>query len=134
MDRDQEGNKGKTCLSEDSAAAGNQSANNCSLSKDYLTADEEEVLSKIRALWKESRKIKSRLKELDSAINRVRNEQCQSDDREAYISCRGNREPILREWRQCIQRLEELRTEREILEQARKEANRIKMILLGHLD
>ncbi len=125
---------GKTCPLSNSEHSGNEIEAGCSVFKDYLTGDEEKVLSQIRELWKESRKIKSRLKELDSAIkvggiDKGRSGDLRADDLNGKASKR-----VLKEWRQCTRRLEELRAERKRLEHARKEANRIKMILLGHLD
>ena len=65
---DHKENIGNNCPLSNSAHSGNEIEGKCSIFKDYLTRDEEKVLTQIRELWKESRKVKSRLKELDWAI------------------------------------------------------------------
>ena len=96
-----------------------------------LTKDEEEILSKIRTLWAESQRVKARLKELDSSIQKIR--AMETHDHRGFNGLAMDRlERSLADRQECTKRLIALREERRRLEEIRKEANRIKLVLLGH--
>jgi hypothetical protein len=134
MERYPEQNKEDPCVCGDTIDLVSKDAFSCSRLRDYLTVDEEAVLQKIRALWKESRKIKARLKEIDSTVKCSRNDKDRSEATGFHILNGNDSEQTTREWRQHTRRLEELRAERKCLDRAWEEANRIKLVLLGHIE
>lgn len=105
----------------------------CPRSMEYLTEEEEIILSRMRELTKEAREVKTRIKGLDRALTDFEHGQrrlSSGGDPESMASTIGR---ISQEKEECKRILEGLREERKALEGRLKEANRRKLIMLGHI-
>lgn len=104
---------------------GEQERKDCIPFQDYLTAGEEEALSKLRELKKESRRIRDRVRGLEEALTL----QPENQDRLAFHKAQ---ERLHRELGCSFQQLEELKKSWKQWEARRVEANQRKMVLLGY--
>jgi hypothetical protein len=104
----------------------------CSFLQDYITDDEVSALSVLRQLKEHSIIARDRVKELDKIIDFALfdkgSQQLTSEERTKQIF----HAQLYPEWNECNIQLEQLRSQWRAWDGKRKEANKIKMILLGH--
>ncbi len=97
----------------------------CILFQDYLTSEEEDILSALRKLREESRKIKDKIRGLEEGLNL----RAQNQPESAFHK---DQEALHRELGGCFEQLEKLRNVWKEWGPRREEANRRKMALLGY--
>lgn len=97
----------------------------CIAFQDYLTPEEEEVLSMLRKLKEESHKIGDKIRTLEGDIKSASQDQTKSAF--GYVQ-----EGLHTELSVCFQQLENLRMAWKEWEARREGANRRKMLLLGY--
>lgn len=94
----------------------------CTRYKEYLTKEEEAVLTNIRALSEEASATKKKLKNLDSRLET------------GTLVGETGVELIDRERQALIDKLDALKKKRKELDGQREEAHHRKMVMLGHED
>ncbi len=97
----------------------------CIAFQGYLTPEEEEVLSVLRKLKEESRKIGDKIRTLEEDIKSASRDQTKQAF--GYVQ-----EGMQKELSVCFQELEKLRNSWREWAARREEANRRKMVLLGY--
>ena len=104
----------------------------CTRYKDYLTQEEEEVLRMLRDLREQAVRLKGKIKNIektvrteypDSAVHAIPEE-----EKERLLAKKG----LFDEWRDCTDRLEELRAVWKDWQVKKEEAHHRKMVMLGH--
>ena len=104
---------------------GEQKQEDCILFQDYITGEEEGVLSSLRRLKKESRVIRDKIRTLEKALESVPQNQSESSFHRAQ-------EGIHRELGIYFQQLEKLRNDWKEWEARREAAHERKMARLGY--
>ncbi len=102
-----------------------QKGEDCTLFQDYLTAEEEDSLSMLRRLKKESHEIRDKIRGLQKDLELAPQDKTNSAFHKAQ-------EELHRELRVCYERLEKLRDLWNEWETRREVANDRKMALLGY--
>jgi hypothetical protein len=101
--------------------------------KDYLSVEEEEVLAMLRQLKEQARTLRGKMRGLEKAMEgslpgKPQETSSGEDDNRSRAD-----EDLHEEWKACSQQLDELRALWKRWELRKEEANRRKMVLLGHL-
>ena len=100
--------------------------------KDYLIKEEEEALSMLRQIKKQGIQIKKRTGELKKLVDfdflKKEKGQLSSEERAKY----GEQKKLQAELEVCKETLNKLRTQWKTWDEKRKQATKVKMILLGH--
>ena len=102
-----------------------QKQEGCTLFQEYLTAEEEDILSMLRRLKKESRDIKGKIRELEEALELASHDQSKSAFHKAQEGLHG-------ELGAYFEQLEKLRDLWKKWEGRREVANRRKILFLGY--
>ena len=105
----------------------------CTRFKDYITPEEEQVLSMLRDLKEQVRFLRGKIRGMEYAIRLApeSNPGKASTGRERDKGV-GGPDPLQEEMAACVQQLEELRATWKEWEVRREEARNRKMALLGH--
>ena len=104
----------------------------CTPLQEYLTDEEEEILSKLRQLKEEIRKVRHNVQGLEEASKLEANDQSKSGSFQKKQGRNVPKEDIQGELSASLQELETLRISWKEWEDRREEAYRRKMVLLGH--
>ena len=104
----------------------------CTRFQDYLTKEEEEVLRMMRDLRGQAVRLKGKIKDIEKSVR------TDNADRPAHVLSEEEKERLLAEkglfdeWRDCTDRLEELRSAWKEWQVKKEEAHHRKMVMLGH--
>jgi hypothetical protein len=100
--------------------------------KEYLIKEEEEALSMLRQIKKQAIPIKKRIGEIKNLVDfdflKKEKEQLSPEERAKYVE----QKKLHAELEVCEERLNELRIQWKAWDEKRKQATRIKMVILGH--
>ena len=104
----------------------------CTPLQEYLTDEEEEILSKLRQLKEEIRKVRHNVQRLEEASKPEPKGQPKNDPSSKRQGRNVSKGTIHGELSASLQELEQLKIAWKEWEDRREEAHRRKMILLGH--
>lgn len=104
----------------------------CLRFKEYLTPEEEEVLSMLRQLKEQARALRGKIRGLDRVLDKALlskpEESLSQGEKDHYRA----QKDLYEKWKACSEQLEELRAIWKEWEARREEARHRKMVLLGH--